>query len=281
MSQPHPRARAPRALLLALAAVFAPAVAHAQPAAEEGTPQWVVERFYQRELWAERGDHLAGELEEFREAPTPGNELREGARVTIRPLQVGGDHAVFATTVVYPDIVEDAYLFLQRGERWQIVSYRGLALPELFYAMIDTLQAMPERTPEYERMLRTLRLVTQPDSALKAYFAGHRAEFDALGRAAAEAEGLSTVYAEPLEKDESLSPALLRIREMLRALALGRATLRDEQAPGCVLLEIGGMMDDTAGYLYAPAGCRVPRMSPEYFIYLEELAPGWYVYKTT
>ena len=34
-------------------------------------------------------------------------------------------------------------------------------------------------------------------------------------------------------------------------------------------------------YLYAPPECAVPEISPGDYILVEELAPGWYLYKTT
>lgn len=271
------RAGVLRVGLLVLAAALAPRAAHAQ---EEGTPAWVVARFYAREPFLERGDYLAGEMAEFRDAPTPGSALPEGARVTIRPLQVGSDRAVVAVTVS-ADATSDAYLFLQRSEgRWQVTAFRALALPPLFYMAMEELRALPARTAEDERMLRNLQLTAASDSALKAYFAQHRPAIEALGREAAADGGVTWLRAEPADDEGALSLAQMRIRERLRALDL-EAVGRDEEASGCVLVHIGGMLDNAVGYLYAPQGCRPPEMTPGHFIYVEELAPGWYLYKTT
>jgi hypothetical protein len=268
-----------RTVLLALAIALAPGFAYAQEAAE-GTPVWVVERFYAREEFPERADYLAGELAEFRAAQTPGSALPEGARVSVRPLRVREDRAVVAVTVAAEDTTTDGYLYLQRSQgRWQIVAFRALALPPLFFMGLDELQALPARTAEQERMLRNTRLTAASDSALKAHFVRHRPAIEALGRAAAAGE-VTWLGSEPADDESTLSPALLRMREQLRALDLG-AVLRDEHASGCVLLYIGGMIDNSVGYLHAPEGCRVPEMTPSYFIYVEELALGWYLYKTT
>jgi hypothetical protein len=267
-----------RALLL-LAAALVPRDARAQ--AEERTPAWVVERFYGREEFPDRGEYLAGELARFREARTRGSTLPAGARVTIRPLRVQEDQAVVAVTVATEDTVSDAYLYLHRGGgRWQIVAFRALALPPLFFMAMDEVRALPTRTAEHERMLRNMQLSAASDAALKAYLVQHRPAIEELGRAAAGAGDVEWVGADPSDDEGTLSPALLRIREQLRALDL-EAVGRDDEASGCVLLQIGGMIDNSVGYLHAPEGCRVPEMTPGYFIYVEEIAPGWYLYKTT
>ena len=41
------------------------------------------------------------------------------------------------------------------------------------------------------------------------------------------------------------------------------------------------MLDNRVGYIYAPAGCTPPPLSPGEYIYVEAVAPGWYLYKTT
>lgn len=270
-----------RRALLVLAVVFASGDARAQEA-EQGTPAWVVERFYAREEFPERGEYLAGELEEHREARTPGSALPEGARVTIRPLRVREDQAVIAVTVATAEQTIDGYLYLQRaGGRWQIVAFRALALPPLYLMALDELRARPARTAEDERRLRNMQLTTASDAALRAWFIQHRPAIEELGRAAAGAGGdVHWLGADPAQDEGTPSPALLRIREQLRALDL-EAVGRDEEASGCVLLHIGGMIDNSVGYLYAPEGCQVPEMTPGYFIYVEELAPRWYLYKTT
>lgn len=270
-----------RSVALVIVGTFAAGDARAQET-EERTPVWVVERFYGREDFPERGQYLAGEMAEFRDAATPGSGLPEGARVTIRPLRMQEDQAVVAATVVTADATTDGYLYLQRTDgRWQIVAFRALALPPLFTMLIDELRARPARTPEDERTLRNLELAVASDSALKAHFIQHRPVIEALGRAAAgTGDDVHWLGADPADDEGTLSPALLRMREQLRALDL-EAVGRDEEASGCVLLHIGGMIDNSVGYLYAPEGCNVPEMTPGYFIYVEELAPGWYLYKTT
>jgi hypothetical protein len=273
------RSGALHAALLVLAAT-APGCAWAQEA-EEGTPAWVVERFYGREAFPERGEYLGGELAQFREARTPGSALPEGARVTVRPLRVHEDRAVVAVTVATADTTTDAYVYLNQNQgRWQITAFRALALPPLFFMAMDELRALPARTPEDERMLRNMQLTAASDSALKAYFVQHRPAIEALGRAAAQAGEVTWLGADPADGEGTLFPALLRIREQLRALDM-EAVGRDRKASGCVLLHIGGMIDNSVGYLHAPRGCQVPEMTPGGFIYVEEIAPGWYLYKTT
>jgi hypothetical protein len=50
---------------------------------------------------------------------------------------------------------------------------------------------------------------------------------------------------------------------------------------GIVDVNIGGILDNSVGYLYVPDGATAPRMSYENYIYLEQVNENWYVYKTT
>ena len=50
---------------------------------------------------------------------------------------------------------------------------------------------------------------------------------------------------------------------------------------GCIELNIGGIIDNSVGYLYVPPGVKPPTMTPDEFIHIEQIADGWYIYKTT
>ncbi|MBB4638761.1 hypothetical protein [Longimicrobium terrae] len=254
-----------------------------QPAqTPEGSPAWIVERFYGREPWPGQARYIGGELAPYANQPSPGSQRPADARVTIRPIRQDTHEAVFAVTLGDATSVQDAYLFLNnQGDGWQLVAYRMLWLPPLFYEMADSLAARPDPDEQSRRTLRAMRLATASDSVLRAHFLANRAGFNALVQHTMALADSSPVQADSYEQGSPPPPAdQLRVRDDLRALDLDMAT-RDRNAPGCLLFHIGGMMDNSVGYLYAPSGCRVPAMTPGPFIYVEQIAPGWYLYKTT
>lgn len=267
----------PACALLVLA--LAPAALRAQAA--EGTPAWIVERFFQHEEWSDRAAYLGGEMEQYAGEPTPGNQMPAGTPVTARELQADSQRAIYAVSIRRDGRTYDAYVYLDRdANRWRITAVRLLALPAFFYMGMDSLQAMPDRTPAYEQMLTNMRLTAASDSALKQHFVEHADQFEALATAGAALDAAELPILADHEGGGAPSPSRAAIRNALPRLGLA-SMQHDEEAPGCLLLVIGGIMDNSVGYLYAPPGCAVPRMSPGYFIYLEALRPGWYVYKTT
>ena len=44
---------------------------------------------------------------------------------------------------------------------------------------------------------------------------------------------------------------------------------------------IGGITDNSVGYLYIKNKKDVPKMNPARFIMIREIGDGWYLYKTT
>jgi len=271
-------------LFVRLAAALALALGVCEGAnaqAPAGTPAWVVEQYVSAPRWDGRAKYFAGEMERYAGEPTPGMRMPPGASVTVRQLEADARSAVFAVTARVDEGTFDAYVYLRRdADLWQITAFRRLALPGLFYLAFDSLVARPGGFPEDERVIATLKLTVAPDSALKQHFADHAAAFDSLARAAVALPGPELPRAHPEVGEPSLTPRQADLRERMQRLLL-TAISRDEEAPGCLLLVIGGMIDNSVGYLYAPPGCTVPRMSPDYFIHLEALRPGWYVYKTT
>jgi hypothetical protein len=50
---------------------------------------------------------------------------------------------------------------------------------------------------------------------------------------------------------------------------------------GGVNILVGGILDNMLLYSYLPDGVEPPSMSPNDYIYVEQVAPGWYLIKRT
>ena len=264
---------------LALVALLIAGACRAQSAAPTaaGSPEWVVEQFYARPSFPDRGKHVMGELAGEQAAmPTIGQQLSPAARVSSHAVQRDSASAVFATAVRDTNGAMDFYTYLRRRDgAWKIYAIRTLALPGLFYMARDELRKTRPLPDSLARELRNIELTAQTDSALKAYFLAHRAAFDEIANAFA-ATGLHLVTSDAAGKDPRLSP----IAAKLRALDLN-AVERDDEIGSCVLVNVGGMTDNSVGFLGTSAECSAPEMDPTHYIYVEPLAPGWYIYKTT
>lgn len=162
----------------------------------------------------------------------------------------------------------DLYFYLNQGEQgWRVSAMRTLALPPFVYMMIEQLDAEPNRSFEEDGMLENLRLVTRPDAELHRWFVEHRAAVEAL-----------------VEAYEKLPPGSGAVRidgdaapEMsaaLRALHLSQISKEGDR----LVLLIGGIMDNSVGLMRTVSP---PSISTTEYIWVEALADGWFLFKTT
>jgi hypothetical protein len=280
------------ALVLALGGLLpgASGCARAQEparASESGSPAWVVEMFYARPTFPLKAKHITGEYAaNYADAPTMGSRLPPTVAVTSRPLLMEPDRAAFATSLRDASHAEDWYTFLRReGGVWKIEAVRTLALPPIHYMLLDSMEAKRARgelPDSLVPMAETMRLAAQPDSALKAHLLAHQADFRALAERFAASAGIEAVAADGAVSPAGAMPEAERRAVMagLRALRLG-AVFRLGDVPRCIFLKIGGAGDNQVGYIHAPPVCTPPPLSPGGYIYVEPVAPGWFVYKTT
>jgi hypothetical protein len=66
---------------------------------------------------------------------------------------------------------------------------------------------------------------------------------------------------------------------MLAKLGLS-AIFRDKNFPGCIFLLINSFQSIGAGFIYAGESAKLPEISANDLIYLEEIIPGWFVFRT-
>ena len=246
-----------------------------EPQEGEGSPAWIVEQYFLKRTFPRRGSFLTGEVAS---GPTVGSQLPADAAVTLRPVATDTNAAVFGVTIHADGTVDDVYAYLEsRNGKWRLGAIRGLALPRLYYMMLDSLRSAEPLPDSLKPMLASMQLTVASDSALRDHFRRHREGFHRLAR-----DFLSS-GADLIRDDGRTSPAGVTVPglpEQLREL-LVESAIRAMEDEGCILLSIGGMIDNHVGYLFAPPGCTVPVMSPHHYILVEEIEQGWYLYKTT
>ena len=243
--------------------------------AAPASPAWVVEQFFVADSFPQRGDYLTGEMAGYADAPTMRAYIPASVPITIRELERRGGRAVYAVAVHDPERPTDwyAYLYERRPGRWALGQLRSLALPPLFFHVLDTLSVRRQLADSLAVEREVMRLTASSDSTLRAYLRRHEAALTHLAHA-------FLAQPAPTVARRGTAAAEDQVQMGLRELRLS-ALYRDAELPGCVLLAIGGMVDNEAGFLYVPAGCTPPQMDPGRFIYVERVRGPWYVYKTT
>jgi hypothetical protein len=179
----------------------------------------------------------------------------------------------------------DYYFFLRKHITWQIKAIRSLTYSQSARSELLRLGGIPEEqrgipysskhAHSYAFDSGNLRLWLSSDSILKDHFYTNRVAFLQL--------------LEVLKQDTSsmISDSLLQlqvkqsiIQNQLEELLLQGSSV-DRDYPRCLLFVIGGIDDNRVGYLYQPHKTKLPPVSERYYILLESLGEGWYLFKTT
>jgi hypothetical protein len=251
--------------------------------AETRTIAAIVRRFYADSILADRNDIVTARFATLLDTtPTPGAMLPRGTRLAINEIQRDATHAVFETESGPEKHFADWYTYLVRDSgKWKIDNVRIFELPPVHYLILDSLEAK-QNLPDSLAVVRDqMRLAASSNAALKAHFAAHKA---AILKFAADFESRTAMNA--LDESGATFPANTlsesdrnTLTAAMHALKLG-AALRKHDALQCVRYKIGGAEQTTVGYMHFGATCEKPTMGTEDVMYMERVAPDWYVYRT-
>ena len=141
----------------------------------------------------------------------------------------------------------------------------------------DTLGiSMFKSRKEYEVELGNARLTLSSDKELIAYFKENEKKIEKLKNDLI-ANGILTTERGLKDMDQENE-----FRDRLDELFLNSVGPDIFfGSPANLNFTIGGMLDNTVGYLYIKDKENVPKMNPSRFIMLREIGNGWYLYKTT
>lgn len=266
----------------AMAPAVAPAVAPVV-----GSPEWIVDRFFVQKAFPELARYATGEFAElYKESPTLGSILPPSVTVRIRAFERTAASAVFGVSITDGNATKEWYAYLRtEAGAFKLDAIRTLTLGGRFFEVLVAAEraAVAGKLPDSGlQELERYHLVIASDAELKARFLARQALFAALAKDFAALAAIDTVSldGEVFPAGSATRDQVLTLAAQLRVLRLGAVIRKFRGCEGCVILKIGGEAQSQVGYLYAPAGARVPRMSPRDFICVEPIAPGWYLFKT-
>jgi len=243
--------------MLKVLTVLTSLLANCAVAAE--SPQ-VLKEFFGHGGIADKAATYSGEmLELYADQPTLGEGLPPHVSATYRALIRDEATAVYAVLLSDGHTSQDWYAFLTRENgHWKLNAVRSLSLTGVVYRALDELSGRKDRSQEEEWELKKLQLTVSSDESLKSYLLDNLSKFNA-----AATELLSGNH-----EDASSAARVLHVSSI-------------SNDSGGIRFEIGGVLDNTVGFLFIPGGRRPPVMTPTGFIYIEEVADGWFIYKTT
>jgi hypothetical protein len=192
----------------------------------------------------------------------------------------------------------DTYLHFKKDSIWRLSAFRALAMTGMIEEMKNELEAMtPKQIDElikkskrpgkpeegeitsredYEFELGNARLTLELDDNIIKHFEVNKARFEQLKDSALNE--LSTKKT----KDEGRIGLLKDRKKDYHKLFISSVSFGDYELGGdCLNFLIGGILDNTVGYLYIKDKKDLPEMSDSNVIMIREIGNGWYIYKTT
>jgi hypothetical protein len=243
----------------------------------------VVHHFFADSILPDRSGMLTPRFDKLMDTtPPPGAILPRGARLVIREISRDSANALVETETGPETHFADWYTYLVRdGGRWKIDNLRVFELPPAHYLILDSLETKKNLPDSIAFVRDRMRLSASSNAVLKAHFAAHKAAimkmasmFELHTAITGFDESGATIPANALPESDRKALAAA-----MHALDIG-AALRKLDAPRCVRYKIGGVDETTVGYMHFGASCAKPVVGREDVMYMERVAPDWYVYRT-
>jgi hypothetical protein len=167
--------------------------------------------------------------------------------------------------------VADMYFYLGFDRGWKIASMRRLAITGLVEQLYFELKAKKSLSQEDADTLANVELVLASDKVLKEWFLKNREALAKLNELIGSKVGSESLFINDRDK------RFPEIAQSLKHLHLSGVNI---QANANVEMVIGGITDNTVGFIYSPSK-KPPSIDPSSYIWVEQIANNWYLFRTT
>jgi hypothetical protein len=256
-------------------------------------PLDLVKTIFAKDSFPDLEKHIKGE---YNGHPN-GTDLPAGVKTDFLLLGQNEKTAVINLTITDSLGHEfDTYLHLEKDDVWKIRAFRALAmtgmieeihkeLKSMTDSQIDTIiefskndtlgYGMFKSRVEYEYELGKTGLVIASDNELISHFKKNESSFEVI-------KDSILLEIDTLQIDQERE---IRIGEKFKSnynsLFISSITIGGFQFDNALNFVIGGMIDNTVGYLFVQDKDDLPIMNPSRIIMIREIGNGWYLYKTT
>ena len=227
----------------------------------EGSPEWLVDMFFNSSNFPDKSNYYTGEMINDAERQSIGEELTDSdAQPLFYPIHHAESKQTFAIELELDARVIDFYCYIKNVDNtWKIEAVRRFLLPGFIYSVFDSLSNLSTPSASDLILQKTLELFTMNDAGLKNHLSNNVDEF------------LNIVWYFNQNESEEVNTGLS---------SLGcNAVYKDNRFSNCVFIQINSIERMEAGFIYATENSTVPIMSPAEVVYLEQVLPGWFIYR--
>ena len=184
----------------------------------------------------------------------------------------------------------DTYAHLRKGDKnWEIEAFRALAMTGILERLKSEFEKMTEKQidsliktdkenfksrKDFDRGFKNIRLTLALDDSIIKHFEANKEKFEKIRNELLDVE---------IKEDEK-SYRKINLGEKIKSdykELLLTSISTSYYCDNCFEFVIGGMIDNTVGYLYISDGQTIPKTNPSRLIMLREIGNGWYIFKTT
>jgi len=271
-----------RLLLFFIAFVFAGNLTYSQ----DYTPMELSKLVFGKEKFPNLRKHSTGE---YKGHPN-GLDLPKLSSRKFLLLGETNNKAVIAMTVLDTNGKGvDTYLHFEKDKIWKLHAFRALALNGMTELINEELEKMtPQQLDgltndpnkkkmspslDYRFELGNIKLQLALDDSIINHFLKNKIEFERL-----KDEALKDVE---IKNENSGTKLIEKLKPDYKKLFITSVSFGDTEFGNCLSFLIGGILDNTVGYLYVKDPKDLPVMNASNIIMLREIGNGWYLYKTT
>ena len=227
----------------------------------KGSPEWLIDMFFNQPQFPEKEKYYSGEMLQDVKYQTIGEELNNSDSVSFRKIAANNQSQVYSVTIKVKMHSSSFYCYLLNDSgNWKIDAIRKFQLPGFIYEVADSLAMIINPSDSVLSLQRMLELMISTDEELKAFLSDNINSFYTL---------ISN-----FENNKNSSLELLMNRFGLESIYY------DDLYPGCIFILIGTVDSFEVGYIFSSNRSGLPIITPKRFIYIEEVLPKWFVYRT-
>ena len=227
-----------------------------------------------------------------------GQDLRSGSTTKFTLLGQTEKTAVVGMTIL--DSLGkglDTYLHFEKDTVWKMSAFRALAmtgiiqqvkieLEKMTLQQVDEVIAKSKKKKkddfamftsrdDYYFQLGNTKLTLELDDKIAEHFVTNQTEFERLKNLA-----LTQLEKEKVDEESSLK-LIENLKPDYQKLFISSVSTGGYELGNCINFLIGGMVDNSVGYIYVKDKKDLPEMNPSRIIMIREIGNGWYIYKTT
>jgi hypothetical protein len=261
-------------------------------------PLDLAKKIFSKDRFKDINNYITGEYRDNNKGRPNGEDLGKNTILTFTLLEQTENKAVVDMTV--QDTTGkgvDTYLFFEKDEVWKMNAFRALALTGIIEQVRDGLEKMTPKQidslidkskneknkdlvmfssrEDFNFQLGNAKLTLELDTNIIKHFLENKSEFERIKDSALKELEIKK------PNDEQRVELVQNLKPDYQELFISSVYYNDDGLENCIDFLIGGITDNSVGYIYVKDKKDLPKMNADKIIMIREIGNGWYIYKTT